>query len=307
MEEGVSLSLSIPLNGFPVVILREVSVPFSREFCFYGTAEVAPRKASGSRDASSHGAGHDLHISGQQVPGFIGSGEPDQARCGEMPSSWTYLRKSVILGSRGPDPVKGVVKREQGLLSQKEDAADGIPYGHRGATSSDPKRVNRALTVGNTFIADADIADAGTTDSDVAGFIFAATISSDLMGTVPPCSVRVRSGFGECLTSDHGIVVIPPLRSGSGYAKGITVFAGPITRAQAEQLPSSWSSGDGDKGGRLVGSPVSGTVPSMEAPRKNGILTTAVTGSSVKATNVGDDPLCGNWLSKRVRLDPRMF
>ena len=124
------------------------------------------------------------------------------------------------------------------------------------------------------------------------------------MGTVSPCSIRVRSEFGECSTSDHGLVVIPLLRSGSGYTKGIYVFAGPITRAQAEQMSSSWSSGDGDKGGRLVGSPVNVTVPAMEAPRKNGILTADVTGSSVKARNVGDDPLCGKsgWLSKRVRL-----
>ena len=99
---------------FPLLSSVRFPLPFQGNFVFYGTAEVAPRKASGSRDASSHGAGHDMHIFGQQVPGFIGSGEPDQARSGEKPNSLTYLLKSVILGSRSPDPVKGVVKREQG-------------------------------------------------------------------------------------------------------------------------------------------------------------------------------------------------
>ena len=43
------------------------------------------------------------------MPGFIGSRESDQARCGDMPRSWVpYLRKSDLLGSdlHGSDPVE---------------------------------------------------------------------------------------------------------------------------------------------------------------------------------------------------------
>ena len=78
---------------------------------------MAPRKAGGCRDTSSYGAGHALPMSGQQVPGFIGSGEPDQARCGDKSRSWVpNLRKSDLLGSdsRGPDPVEGVIKGDIG-------------------------------------------------------------------------------------------------------------------------------------------------------------------------------------------------
>ena len=100
MGEGVSLPL--PRKGFPVDIQSVFSVPFSREHGISltsrglpskkevslplkwaavdgshpkGMEEVAPRKASGLCDASSHGAEQDLPISGQQVPLFIGSGD----------------------------------------------------------------------------------------------------------------------------------------------------------------------------------------------------------------------------------------
>ena len=75
-----------------------------------GSAEVVPRKVSNCRNASSHGAGHDLYVSGQQVPEFIRFGEPAQPRFGDMARSWVpYLRKSDLLESypRGPVRVVG--------------------------------------------------------------------------------------------------------------------------------------------------------------------------------------------------------
>ena len=69
---------------------------------------MAPRKAGGCRDASSYGAGHALSMSGQQVPGFIGSGEPDQARCGDKSRSWVpNLRKSIGVGFPWPRSSRG--------------------------------------------------------------------------------------------------------------------------------------------------------------------------------------------------------
>ena len=82
----------------------------------------------------------------------------------------------------------------------------------------------------------------------------------------------------------------------------------PMTRssdAQAKPMPSSGSSGmlrtgsvprspdpfDVDKGGRLVGSPVSVKAPATESSRKDGVQTVPAIGTLVKATNVGDDPL----------------
>ena len=117
MGEGVSLS--IPRYGFLLGSGRQVPIYTGGDLCSSpkGTIEVAPRKANGCRDASSYGAGHALPMSGQQVPGFIGSGEPDQERCGDKSRSWLpNLRKSDLLGSdsRGPNPVEGVIKGDIG-------------------------------------------------------------------------------------------------------------------------------------------------------------------------------------------------
>ena len=81
---------------------------------------MAPRKSGSCRDASSYGAGHALPMSGQQVPEFIGSGEPDQERCCDKSRSWVpNLRKSDLLGSdsHGPDPVEGVITGDIGSRS----------------------------------------------------------------------------------------------------------------------------------------------------------------------------------------------
>ena len=89
MGEGVSLSF--PRNGFPVVILFEVSVPSSREQGCYGRFNLlllTHRSANGRRDTASYGARHALAISDRQVPGFLGAGVPTQGTCGEMPKSW---------------------------------------------------------------------------------------------------------------------------------------------------------------------------------------------------------------------------
>ena len=90
-------------------------------------------------------------------------------------------------------------------------------------------------------------------------------------------------------------------------------------------VPGSPDPFDGDKGGRLVGSLVSVKAPATESSRKDGVQMAPAIGTSVKATNVGDDPLfrriglvssdpiskplvlgplCGRicWLSTRVRL-----
>ena len=89
---------------------------------------MAPRKASGLCDASSHGAEQDLPISGQQVSLFIRSEDPAQARYGDKPRSWVpYLRKPDLLElvSRDPDSVEGQVKGAIGGQSLEALATAG--------------------------------------------------------------------------------------------------------------------------------------------------------------------------------------
>ena len=87
---------------------RVVSAPFLREYIYYGgcflpvslsaneaeggshpkgTEEVARVRASGLRDASSHGAEQDMPISGQQVTWFLRSGDPALERYGDKARS----------------------------------------------------------------------------------------------------------------------------------------------------------------------------------------------------------------------------
>ena len=56
-------------------------------------------------------------------------------------------------------------------------------------------------------------------------------------------------------------------------------------------IPGSPDPFDGDKGCRLVGSPISFKAPATESSRKDDIQTVPTIGTSVKATNIGDDPL----------------
>ena len=141
---------------------------------------------------------------------------------------------SPVLSQKGDDTDGTLQKGVSHSLSQKEDAADGtlLLFGHRGATSSILKGVNRAPNVDNTFTADANIAAAVIADSGVAGSNIVAAISSDILGTIPPCSVWDRSKIGERPISsfrDHGVVDFLPLRSGSGSAKGVFVVVVPFT------------------------------------------------------------------------------
>ena len=165
MGEGVSLSLS--RYGYPVVNHCVVSGPFSREHGFSGgnslpdlcagacshkwtdeavgfdkslieelcsfpkgAAEVDPRNASSHRNVPSPRKGHDLHISGQQVPGFIKSGEPAQSRNGKLPRSWPYIQKSDLLGSVSRGPFKKT-KVEVAVILVVHVGSGGTDFGLR--------------------------------------------------------------------------------------------------------------------------------------------------------------------------------
>ena len=78
---------------------------------------------------------------------------------------------------------------------------------------------------GKTSSVDAKISNTDTVDPDVAEDNITTTMSSDLQGTDPPCSVPVRSKIGDRTLSYHldlGVMGMefPPLRSGSGPIKG---------------------------------------------------------------------------------------
>ena len=63
-------------------------------------------------------------------------------------------------------------------------------------------------------------------ESDVVGSNIAAAISSVLLGYVPPCSVR----DSKRPSSDHGIAVFPPARSGSVFLPPLQLDLGSIVR-----------------------------------------------------------------------------
>ena len=64
--------------------------------------------------------------------------------------------------------------------------------------------------------------DAVIAESDVAGSNIAAAISSVMLGYVPPCSVR----DSKRPSSDHGIAVFPPARSGSVFLPSLRLDLG---------------------------------------------------------------------------------
>ena len=68
--------------------------------------------------------------------------------------------------------------------------------------------------------------DAVIAESDVAGCNIAAAISSVMLGYVPPCSVR----DSKRPSSDHGIVVFPPARSGSVFLPPLRLDLGSTVR-----------------------------------------------------------------------------